>query len=76
MSFRKSGLLSNTFLADADGFVPRPRIKHGELFKIFSRCSLVVFRRKSSSAETLSSRPTRQLQMLQLLNRFLSVGNG
>ena len=38
MSFRKSGLLSNTkprCLADADGFVSWPGIKHEELFRIF-----------------------------------------
>ena len=38
MCFRKFKIRSNTtprILADADGFVSLPKIKHGELFKIF-----------------------------------------
>ena len=71
MSFRKSGLLSNTtprFLADAYGFVSWNRIKHGELFKIFSR--------RSPTRIKLQLRPCHpgrhgHYTMLQLLKRFL-----
>ena len=49
--FFKFRLLSNTtpiFLADADGFVSWPKIRHGKLCKNFSRWSLVPIRKHSA----------------------------
>ena len=41
------GYYTQDFIADVDGFVSWPRIKHWELFNNFSRWSLVPIRRNS-----------------------------